>query len=58
MPYAFEMNCAPKHSDEPNELPYPTLDYITGVTTWHELIPHRPHAFEDMALLKNPFYLK
>lgn len=32
---AFQMNCAPKHSDEGIQPPCYTMDYITGKTTWH-----------------------
>jgi hypothetical protein len=37
---AFEMNCAPKHSTEPNQLPYRTMDYVTGIV-WH----HSSHEY-------------
>lgn len=32
---AFEMNCVPKHSTEPLQEPCHTMDYVTGITTWH-----------------------
>lgn len=32
---AFERNCAPKHSTEENQLPYTTMDYVTGICTNH-----------------------
>lgn len=58
---AFERNCHPKHYDTGLQMPCYTMDYITGVTTWHgfgymynpaaqQLAVLQPHAFMDMAL--------
>lgn len=47
---AFERNCHPKHYDTGIQMPCYTMDYITGVTTWHGIGTYRPHAFVDMTL--------